>query len=245
MPLSTPSTPTSPTTTPPATVDYAIAPAGEAPRLSDNVLAWVDRHRRSLFAIVLLVYLAGFNPQWRLEPDSALYLSVGRNLAEGKGYTFHGKAHHLAYPGLPILFSGLFKAFHSPQNGPAQVLLFLMGLGALGLVYRLFRLQADRPTAVIVTLGVALTRLFYRYSFELLSDLPFLLGVLMFLVGYEAVLYHRVGRRKPQSDSNESAAGSNGHPAGSRPGRRCGRWCSRWCWPSSGRSSAGAPGGDR
>jgi hypothetical protein len=217
MSLSTPPTPTSATTPAADAVDYAVAPAaGASARLSDHVLAWVDRHRRALFAIILLVYVIGFNPQWRLEPDSALYLSVGRNLAEGKGYTFHGKAHHLAYPGLPVLFAGMFKVFRAPQNGPGQVLMLLMGLAALALVYRLFRLQADRPTAVIVTLGVACTRLFYRYSFELLSDLPFLLGVLMFLVGYEAVLYHRAGRRGQPLPGSNGAAASNGHPAGPR-----------------------------
>jgi len=40
-----------------------------------------------------------------------------------------------------------------------------------------------------MTVGLAASRLFYRYCFELLTDLPFLLGVLAFLAGYEAVLF--------------------------------------------------------
>jgi hypothetical protein len=36
-----------------------------------------------------------------------------------------------------------------------------------------------------------MSRVFYRYNFELLSDLPFLLGVMSFLVGYEAVFNRR------------------------------------------------------
>ena len=81
-------------------LDYAGAGIGSvirpAPAWSDVVLAWADRYRRWVFLSLLLVYAGGFNPQWRPEPDSALYLSIGRNLVEGKGYTFHGKAHRLA-----------------------------------------------------------------------------------------------------------------------------------------------------
>ena len=71
-----------------------------------------------------------------------------------------------------------------------------------------------------MTLGVACTRLFYRYSFELLSDLPFLLGVLMFLVGYEAVLYHRTGRRVI---SPACRARTGRRPTATPPGPRA-RW---------------------
>src|SRR5687767_10685586 len=67
-------------------------------RASDLLLSWADRYRRWIFAGLALLYVAGFNAQWRLEPDSALYLTIGRNLAERKGYTFHGKSHRLAYP---------------------------------------------------------------------------------------------------------------------------------------------------
>jgi type VI protein secretion system component VasF len=71
----------------------------------DRVLAWADAHRRKLLAVVILLYALGFNGQWRMEPDSALYLTIGRNLAEGRGYTYHGAHHHLAYPGPPLASS--------------------------------------------------------------------------------------------------------------------------------------------
>ena len=144
---------------------------------------------------ILAIYLAGFNAQWRLEPDSALYLCVGKNLADGRGYTFQGKPHRLAYPGLPVLFAATFKATSAFNHGrslvPELVIMLLMGMATLGLTYRLFLLSCGRPTAVIITAGVAMSRVFYRYNFELLSDLPFLLGVMSFLVGYEAVFHRR------------------------------------------------------
>lgn len=172
----------------------AIAHAGAeqasaAVPLPQRLLSAIDAHRRTLFIALLLLYAIGFNGQWRVERDSALYLSVGRNLAEGRGYTYQGQPQRLVFPGLPLLFAGTFKAFGSDRLWPALVLMLLMGLATLGLTYRLFLLYAGRPVAVLMTVGLGATRLFYRYCFELLSDLPFLLGVMAFLAGYEAIFF--------------------------------------------------------
>jgi len=135
------------------------------------------------------MYLLAFNGQWRLEPDSALYLTLGRNVANGQGFTYQDIPHRLAFPGLPRLFAGVFLLFHSDKTLAPLILMLLIGFGALALTYRLFLLCTDRPTAVLLTFGVGISRLFYRYCFELLSDMPFLLGVMAFLVGFEAVFY--------------------------------------------------------
>ncbi|HZL36010.1 MAG TPA: hypothetical protein VFC78_11910 [Tepidisphaeraceae bacterium] len=164
-----------------------LAALGQPQRMSDRLLALLDRHRKAFFAGVFLIYLLGFNAQWRVERDSALYLSIGRNLAHGLGYTYRGQPHNLLYSGFPTLIAGTFRVFHTQSIVPALVLMLLMGLATLGLTYRLFLLHSGRPTAVLVTVGLGVTRLFYRYSFELLSDMPFLLGVMAFLVGYEAL----------------------------------------------------------
>src|SRR4051794_17315874 len=52
--------------------------------LPQRLLAWADAHRLKLFAAVLALYLLAFNGQWRVDADSALYLTLGRNLAEGR-----------------------------------------------------------------------------------------------------------------------------------------------------------------
>jgi hypothetical protein len=189
----------------------AVQPAAsEAPPdselLSNVALAWVDRYRVWVLMVVVGLYAIGFNFQWRLEPDSALYLSIGRNLVEGQGYTYHGKDHRLAYPGVPLLFAGLFKVFGADGNlVPHLVVMWLMGLATLGLTYRLFLLHSGRPTALLITLGLALSRVFYRYTFELLSDLPFLFGVMAFFVGYEAI-FHRRNATAPDGTPEPSAA---------------------------------------
>src|SRR5207249_1584403 len=160
----------------------------------DKLLNWVDVHRRRLLAALLVLYALGFNGQWRMEPDSALYLTIGRNLAEGRGYTYHGEHHHLAYPGLPWLFAASFKLFGAGTLLPAHVVVLLCGLLTLALTYRLFYLHSGRSTAVLLMLAPGLSRTFYRYCFELLSDVPFLMGVMAFLVGYEAVFFRRYDR---------------------------------------------------
>jgi hypothetical protein len=92
---------------------------------------------------------------------------------------------------LPLILAGLFKIFGTKTLVPALVLMPMLGVGVLALTYRLFLLHGDRPTAVMVTFGLGITRLFYRYCFEVLTDLPFLLGVMAFLVGYEALFAPR------------------------------------------------------
>lgn len=170
---------------------YASPSAVRPAPLSDRVLALADRHRYKLFAGLILLYLAGFNGHWRLEPDSALYLTIGRNLATGQGFTYQDIPHHLAFPGLPRLFALVFKLFHTDNLLPALWLMLFLGFATLALTYRLFLLYAGRPTAVLITFGLGISRLFYRYCFELLSDMPFLLGVMAFLVGFEAVFHRR------------------------------------------------------
>jgi hypothetical protein len=159
------------------------------PRAAERVLAWFDRHRRVLLAVTALLYFAAFNGQWRPEPDSALYLAIGRNLAEGQGYSYHGAPHSLVFPGLPLLFAGVFKTFGVNNLIAPHAVMLAIAFAALALTYRLFLLHAGRPTAVLMTVLLGVSRTFFQYGYELLSDLPFLMTVLAFLCGYEAILH--------------------------------------------------------
>lgn len=168
------------------------------PRLVELTLRYADRYRVYLFALLVLWYLAGFNGQWRVEPDSALYLSIGRSLALGEGYSYHGERHHLAYPGWPYVLGGIFSLFGTQSLLVPHAFMLACGLLTLALTYRLVWLHFDRPTAVMVTIGLGICRTFYRYCFELRNDMPFLLGVMAFLVGYEVILASRLERDAPQ-----------------------------------------------
>ncbi len=173
----------------------AYPPAGATAQavepISSKIGILVERHRRIIFVGLVLLLAVGNSGKWRPDPDSALYLTIGRNLAAGRGYTYQGQTQRLVLPGYPLLVGAAYRIF--PHHGLLASLLMmpLMGIAALALTYRLFLLHADRTTAVVVTIGLAFTRLFYRYCFEVLTDLPFLVGVLAFFAGFEAVFHRR------------------------------------------------------
>ncbi len=159
----------------------------------DDLLGWVDRHRRWVLGGVVGLYLVGLNGSWRIGADSALYADLARSLVEGRGYQHLGVDHGLAYPGLPYVLAGLFEWFGPDCWLAVNVVMLATALAALALVYRLIRLHADRPTAVMVVLLVGVCETMYRYAFQALTDMPFLLGVVMLLCGYEGL---RVGRER-------------------------------------------------
>ena len=159
--------------------------------LPERVIEIAFAYRKRILGGLLLIYLLGFNAQWRPTPDSALYLTIGRNLFENKGFTFHGQVNQLSYPGIPLLIAATFKLFHSESLTPLLVEMFLGGLLGLALVYRLFLLHDGPKMAVWMTLGVALCALFHRYCYELLTDMPFFIGVMGFFAGWEGVFGSR------------------------------------------------------
>src|SRR5438477_7201518 len=166
-------------------------------RHAAGLLGWADRHRWWLFGAIAVLYIAGFNGQWRVSPDSALYASLGRSLAEGQGYTYQGERHTWVEPGLPYLVSFGFRLFGPDAFWPTLLVLLASAFAALALFYRLMLIHADRPTAVVLTTLLALNETFYRYPLHLFTDTPFLVGVLLFLLGYEIVFQNHRPRRWP------------------------------------------------
>jgi hypothetical protein len=166
-----------------------VTPA-DAP-LSARLLAWADRYRRWLFAGIALLYAAGFTGRWRVAPDNALYMELGRNLAEGKGFIYHGVRHNWYEPGLPYVIGLVFRLFGADSYAPITLFILACGALSLALVYRLFRLHAGRPTAVVMTVLLAIAETFYRYSYQIVTDTPFMVGILAFLAGYEALAGNR------------------------------------------------------
>ena len=186
--------PTTPTTAPPPA--RVALPALDARPVCDRLLVWIDGHRWWLWAFVAACYLAAFNGQWRVQPDAALYLGIGRNIAEGHGYTFRGHADETAYPGWPLAIAAVYKVAGDRSAMPAaNGLMLLVAAGTIAATYRLVLLHAGRPTAVTVAVGTAVTKSFFVYALELWSDLPFALGAMAMLAGYEGAVGGRPGRR--------------------------------------------------
>ena len=132
-----------------------LAPAISFPTRSSEI---AFTYRKRILAGLLVVYLLGFNAQWRPTPDSALYLTIGRNLFEGNGFTYHGEVNRLSYRGTPFLVAATFSLFRSESLTPLLIEMFLGGVIALSLVYRLFILHDGQKMAVWMTIGVGLWR---------------------------------------------------------------------------------------
>ena len=172
------------------------AEAAQDARLSQRVLAWADRNRWWLFAAVAVLYALGFTGRWRAAPDTALYMELGRNLSEGKGFVYHGVKHNWYEPGLPYVINLSFRWFGVDNFVPLSLFMLACGAASLLLAHHLFRLHAGRPTAVVMTVLLGAAETFYRYCFQIVTDTPALVGILAFLLGYEALV--RDGGTRPR-----------------------------------------------
>ena len=158
------------------------------------VLSWFDRHRLWLWLLLAVIYLAGLNGQWRPGPDSAIHLQTARSLAEGNGFTHPTGLHNNIKPGLAYLAATTFRVIGPDRFALINTLMLLCSAGALTGVYWLIRLRLNRPTAVVVTCMLAANETFFRYGYQVLTDMPFLLGLVMLLLGFELVIRGGRGR---------------------------------------------------
>jgi len=129
------------------------------------------------FAALALLYLLTLNNQWAIEPDSALYLTLGRSLAEGRGLEYNGAPAGGVSPLLPVLIAGSRLLF-GPAYWPINLLLSLLGFGTAFLTYLAVRRLASEVGAddVRLALGVLLmtgtsVRLLVD-STRILTDVP-------------------------------------------------------------------------
>lgn len=160
------------------------------PTWAPLLLQW----RWRLAALWVLMHILAFNGQWRIGSDSAIFRSVAHSLATGEGYAILGEPQRQVYPGLPFMLAGLEQLF-GPVVWPPVLLMLLMSVGVLWFTYRLISRVAPPWVASLVTLGVAFNAAFVMHGHELLTDLPFLLGMLMALWGWETLTDPGLGRR--------------------------------------------------
>ena len=137
-----------------------------------------------VFIGLAIFYLIGFNGLHRIGSDSSYYLALGQNIASGQGYTYHGAPDTVAMPLLPSLLSLCLKA--SPIHGVSIMLGLILagGLATLALAYRLLCVYVSTTTAVLALLLFGTNHRIHEAHFRLLTDAPYLLGVLATLLGY-------------------------------------------------------------
>jgi 4-amino-4-deoxy-L-arabinose transferase-like glycosyltransferase len=134
-------------------------------------------------AVVAAVYLAGVPVQWWPTPDSALYLGLGRSLAEGEGYRFNDEVCTTVTPGLPWILAGIRTVFGGGCVAPT-VFIVLCALGALALMYRWLARLEGGGVALAVVLATAFTAGLYHNAHRILTDVPFVVifwGILVAL----------------------------------------------------------------
>ncbi len=137
-----------------------------------------DRRRRVavaliVFAAVVIFYVASIPGVFILNPDSALYMGLGRSLAQGKGYAINGESYGKFPPLFPAMLSVVYatvgESFWWLQFVPA-----LCGVVGVVLVFWVLRPRIAWWPALAVAVLTA-TNMFYE-SHSLLvvrSDVPY------------------------------------------------------------------------
>ena len=112
------------------------------------------RHAILVFAALAILYLLTLNNQWAIEPDSAVYLTLGRSIAEGRGMEYNGAPAWGVPPVLPLLIAGSRLLF-GPAYWPINLAISLFGLGTAFLAYLTVRRLASEVGAADVRLALA------------------------------------------------------------------------------------------
>lgn len=178
----------------------------------NRLLALIPRWRWCFFALVAVLLLASFNGKWRVGRDSAAYRGLGHHLATEGKYLFRDKQKAVIYsdqqdtryPGLPIVLAGVEKVF-GVKDAAAVGVVTLMGVLTLLGTYALLRgsertLTLPSPgipgegkdwLTIAVVFGLGINGRFLEHANEVLTDVPFLLGVVATLLGFDGLMAAR------------------------------------------------------
>ncbi len=163
-------------------------PAADLPTgwLAERPLA--RRHVLLAWGCIVVVYAAGVTGKWWPTPDSAVYLSLARSLAQGEGYMYNGATNVTVTPGLPAILGGLRLAFGENYwvwNG----FISACALASFWIIYVTIARLSDRRLALSVVIATAVSCPFFIGSQKILTGIPF---VLMFW----SILYFCVRARQ-------------------------------------------------
>ncbi|MHC4991597.1 MAG: ArnT family glycosyltransferase, partial [Planctomycetota bacterium] len=172
----------------------AMADREASPRCwLDALLDTVDRRRWWILPACLIFYLAGYTTHWRIKPDSGIFLVIARNIVEGAGFIHPLGTHRHLTPGLPYMLSWVMRVAGTDAMWAINAVMMAIGVINVGLVYWLARLHAGRAPAVLVAVMVAMAESHYMAALTPLTDLPFLTGLLVALIGLERMECERRG----------------------------------------------------
>jgi len=161
------------------------------------------RPRRRLLLItslvIALVYVVATGPHLIPTGDQATFVLLGKSLATGQGYRDIGRAVHIPHtkfpPGLPLMLAPVSKLPHRSTEDflPEKLLVAILGLlAALAVLPVLRRTGATPGEAALVALLTALNARQFFLSHTIMSEAPFLLATLLFVLAVER--WRRDGR---------------------------------------------------
>ncbi|MDB5319048.1 MAG: hypothetical protein JWN40_679 [Phycisphaerales bacterium] len=155
-----------------------------APIRENQLLALIPRWRWAFFVTVGLLVVFAFNGRWRIGRDSSAYRALGHQLVTTGKYVFRDRQEDTRYPGMPLLLAGVERVF-GRGDAPALLPVTLMAIATLLLTYRLLRPVVPLWLVIAVTFGMGANGRFLEHANEVLSDVPFLLGVVVSLIAFD------------------------------------------------------------
>ncbi|HLX12714.1 MAG TPA: glycosyltransferase family 39 protein [Bacteroidota bacterium] len=135
-----------------------------------------------LFAAIAVLRLNEFS---YLTPDSATYLILGNSVAHGHGWLdtttplpdrFVSRG-----PGLPILLAPVEMIFPMSLIA-AKIWMIALGIGAILLLYFWIRRSHGKTAALAASAILALNPMYFLYSTEVLSEIPFIATIILAFV---------------------------------------------------------------
>lgn len=145
-------------------------------------------------APILIYYLWCLNHDWIPSSDSAIYITLGKSLITGQGYTYMGYT-HVRYPFLfPAILASIIGLFGRNYFW-MRLMVILMGVGSLGLVFLLFKRILDWRWGMVLMLLTGVSEFYHCYCHYILSDIPYLFFSLL-------ALWHFM--RNPEQSSRRS-----------------------------------------
>jgi 4-amino-4-deoxy-L-arabinose transferase-like glycosyltransferase len=149
----------------------------------EGVAERLGRAKRYAIAIIVAWFAIAISPSWLPTPDSALYLMLGRSVAQGHGYTLDGHPHAYVPPGFPYMLAALERVGLGSMLC-LNIAMALIGVASVWMSYLLVSQLASRPVALLVACLLGCNSLLHVMSALQLSDMPFTLLVLAGLYGF-------------------------------------------------------------
>lgn len=141
-----------------------------------------------VFGLIVAAYVLLWSPFWYIGSDSGLYLSLARNMDEGRGYTYMGRPHRMVPPLTPLM---LYEALQVTRSfGLINAIMIACMLGGFVFMYCTLRMWLDYRMALALTAASAFTYWQFRLGTIVGTDQPFFLlfwiSLLCFARGYRS-----------------------------------------------------------